>query len=93
MRNANRSKQTTVRISIFLRITRTENKFIYLNKEAKKMKTFFTITYLLLSVWSFGQWTPLNVSMNNNFIDVQFVNDSVGFISGSGGALLKTTDL
>ena len=56
------------------------------------MKTFFTITYLLLSVWSFGQWTPLNVSMNNNFIDVQFVNDSVGFISGSGGALLKTTD-
>src|SRR3977135_3324572 len=56
------------------------------------MKTIFAIIFLLLNVQSYGQWTPLNVNMNSNFVDVQFINDSVGFVTGSNGAILKTTD-
>ena len=56
------------------------------------MKTIIPIILLLLSVLSYGQWTPLNVNMNSNFVDVQFLNDSVGFVTGSNGAILKTTD-
>ena len=56
------------------------------------MKTIIAIMFLLLSVPSYGQWTPLNVNMNSKFVDVQFINDSVGFVTGSNGAILKTTD-
>lgn len=41
---------------------------------------------------TFGQWTQLNTGANNNFYDVQFLNDSIGFVSGTAGAILKTTD-
>lgn len=60
------------------------------------MKRIFQLSIgwflILLSGSCFGQWTPVNVGVNSNFVDVQFINDSVGFISGSDGAVLKTTD-
>jgi photosystem II stability/assembly factor-like uncharacterized protein len=59
----------------------------------KKLLQLSTVIFLLLlRSLSFGQWIPVNVNMNNDFVDVQFKNDSTGFISGSFGALLKTTD-
>jgi photosystem II stability/assembly factor-like uncharacterized protein len=58
------------------------------------MKVIFALwTFLFFSrIDSPAQWVPLNVNSNSNFIDVQFLNDSVGFVSGSTGAILKTID-
>ncbi len=56
------------------------------------MKTYILIVFLLLRVLSFGQWTPVSMGVNTNFFDVQFVNESVGFVSGNLGTFLKTTD-
>ena len=54
---------------------------------------FISILFLLgRNSLTFGQWTPINVGAFNNFFDVQFLNDSVGLISGSGGAIMKTID-
>ena len=58
------------------------------------MKGILTLsTFLFFScIDSRAQWIPLNVNSNSNFIDVQFLNDSVGFVSGNNGSILKTID-
>lgn len=56
------------------------------------MKTYIIIGFLVFRALCFAQWTTISVVVNTNFQDVQFVNENVGFVSGTLGAFLKTTD-
>jgi photosystem II stability/assembly factor-like uncharacterized protein len=38
------------------------------------------------------RWEQCQTNTTTNFLDVQFIDDSVGFISGVNGTLIKTTD-
>jgi hypothetical protein len=52
----------------------------------------FILFLLSLTGSSFCQWVPQNSNTTSNLRDIHFLNDSVGFVVGSNGAFLKTTD-
>lgn len=56
-------------------------------------KTLLLLVLLALSFhWYSQQWVALNSMSDMNFVDVFFVNDQIGFVSGESGTILKTTD-
>ncbi len=57
------------------------------------MKTLFTLSFLFFAFYfTQAQWVPITSPTGNNLYQIDFVNDSVGFIGGGGGITLKTTD-
>jgi photosystem II stability/assembly factor-like uncharacterized protein len=59
------------------------------------MKTLnvFSVSLLLLAqITVFSQWTVLNSGVSSNLKGVNFISDSVGYVVGSNGTVLKTTD-
>jgi photosystem II stability/assembly factor-like uncharacterized protein len=49
-----------------------------------------SLTLLFIGKSSYGQWYEINSGVNDNLLDGCFVNDSVGFIIGYDGKVLKT---
>lgn len=59
------------------------------------MKNLIIIIFALVSVNStFSQigWNRLSIQTNENFNEIDFVNDSIGFVCGEKGVLFKTVD-
>jgi photosystem II stability/assembly factor-like uncharacterized protein len=54
----------------------------------KRILGILIIFYLPL----YSQWQPLYEESMNDFCTMDFVNDSVGWVAGWGGTLIKTTD-
>jgi len=50
------------------------------------------VVLFFVQVESFTQWTTLNSGTSANLKSVYFINTSTGFVSGSGGIILKTTN-
>lgn len=58
------------------------------------MKIFYLIvllTHINLCI-AYAQWTSLNSNTIEKLNNIYFLNDSVGFVVGNGGTVLKTTD-
>lgn len=63
-----------------------------MNKIQHILKLFTLFALLSFSQTSFSQWQSINSGVTENLVDGCFVSDSIGFIIGSNGALLKTID-
>ncbi len=56
-------------------------------------KMLLLLVFLTISFhWYSQEWVALNSMSDMNIIDVFFVNDQIGFVSGESGTILKTTD-
>ena len=58
------------------------------------MNKFLTILiFILLSLNVYSQpWNQLTSGTTENLNSIHFINDTLGFVAGNGGAILKTTD-
>ncbi|MBW8050665.1 MAG: T9SS type A sorting domain-containing protein [Cytophagales bacterium] len=59
------------------------------------MKNIFILIFLwfLFKIeYVYAQWVTQNSNTTNILSDVHFINDSIGYIGGSGGTVLKTSD-
>ena len=50
------------------------------------------IVILLFNATLFGQWTIKPANVSNELVSMEFVNQSTGWIAGSQGIILKTTN-
>jgi photosystem II stability/assembly factor-like uncharacterized protein len=55
-------------------------------------KHILIFLFFVIATAGRGQWQQLNSGTNADLNDVQFINDSVGFVTGVAGAVLRTTD-
>ena len=56
-----------------------------------KTLTILILTFLSLNVYS-QQWSQLASGTSENLNSIHFINDTLGFVAGNGGTILKTTD-
>ncbi len=58
------------------------------------MRTLYALLFMILGLVpsARGQWQQVNSNTASHLNDIHFANDSVGFIAGNQGVLLKTVD-
>lgn len=55
-------------------------------------KLLFALFISIIAYPLFSQWTLLNSGTANNLYSVHFITDSIGFVAGANGTVLKTTN-
>lgn len=53
---------------------------------------FFTSFFFCINHFAFSQWTVQSTNVNSSISDIHFIDNSVGFVSGGSGTVLKTNN-
>lgn len=58
----------------------------------KKLFTFILFIGIYFNTFSQASWLPLNSGTQKDLFDISFPSAQTGYVAGSGGTILKTTD-